>query len=151
QRIVEAITGTSDRWAMIASPQGRESELYHLQADPEQRNNLSGNEQETESDMRSAIVDFLQEHGATDERVRPFQDGIAELDMDQGTDLWAFKDDRGRWIAFPSQEQAVEMATSPEGDEALEVTKTTLGNLLDDDPHSLIQTHGQYYWAEDLL
>ena len=33
-RIVEAMTVTDDRWTLIASPLGRDSELYDINADP---------------------------------------------------------------------------------------------------------------------
>ncbi|MGH2541175.1 MAG: hypothetical protein ACRDIB_00165, partial [Ardenticatenaceae bacterium] len=87
---------------------------------------------------------------ASPERMEPFKNGMAHVGVNPGTAMWGFKDDRGRWIAFPNEQQAAAHALSREGDTSRQVTKITFGDLLDDDPRALIQTHGQYYWALDL-
>jgi arylsulfatase A-like enzyme len=149
-RIVESITVTSNETTMLVGPQGRRSELYDLADDPAQRRNITGLRAEEESETRGAAIEFLREHGASPERIAPFTDGIPVAEIDQGMTLWAFRDDRERWVAFPTEQQAIELALDREGNEARAVTETTLGALLEDDPHSLIHTHGQYYWASDL-
>ncbi len=150
ERIVESITVTSNEMAMLVGPQGRGSELYDLAGDPVQRRNVAGLRAEEESEMRGAAIEFLREHGATPERITPFTDGIPVAEVDQGMALWAFKDDRERWVAFPTEQQALEVALDREGDETRAVSETTLGALLEADPHSLVHTHGQFYWASDL-
>ncbi|MCI0439375.1 MAG: sulfatase-like hydrolase/transferase [Chloroflexi bacterium] len=150
-RVVEAITVTDDRWTLIASPLGRPSELYDIAADPQQERNLTDQHPQLAEEMRKALVEFLQERDAGRERLEPFTSGMPHVGVNPGTPMWAFRDDRGRWIAFPGEEQAKAHALSKEGDASRQVTKTTFGKLLDDDPRALVQTHGQYYWAQDLV
>ncbi len=149
-RVVEALTVTDDRWALIASPQGRPSELYDLASDPAQERNVIDQHPEVARRMHKALVEFLQEHGASPERLRPFTEGLPQAGVERSLPLWAFRDDRGRAIAFPSEEQARALALSKDGNSSRPVTRTTFGDLLDHDPVSLVQAHGQYYWARDL-
>jgi hypothetical protein len=65
--------------------------------------------------------------------------------------LWGFKDDEGKTITFTSEDEANAMGRDPEGVTIRSVFKTTMGELLADDPRNLVFTHGQYYWAEDLV
>ena len=150
-RVVEALTVTDDRWALVASPVGRPSELYDLRSDPEQKRNvLDGNAQGAQ-DMRNRLVEFLREHGAAPERLAPFTDEASDPGLDAGASLWTFEDERGRYIAFPDEQQALALALSKDGSRSRPVTRSTFGDLLAKDPKGLIQTHGQYYWAEDLV
>ena len=96
-------------------------------------------------------VEFLKEHGASEERLRPFTQGVPHVGVQPETALWAFQDDRGRWVAFPTQEQAQAHALSIDGASSRPVSHTTFGDLLARDPRALVQAHGQYYWAEDLV
>ena len=63
-----------------------------------------------------------------------------------GGTLYAFRDDHGQWIAFPTEERARSMVPR----EGTEVKEITFGELLDDNPKNLIHLFEQYYWAEDL-
>ena len=150
-RVVEALTVTDDRWALIVSPLGRPSELYDLRLDPEQKQNVLDANAEVAKDMRNRLIEFLWEHGAAPERLAPFTDGASNSGLDEGSPLWTFEDDRGKSIAFPDEQQAIALALSKDGSRSRPVTRTTFGNLLAKDPKGLIQTHGQYYWAEDLV
>ena len=101
--------------------------------------------------LHAEWIAFLREHGASDARIRPFVEGNTDVHTPTGGTLYAFRDDHGQWIAFPTERQAQmyayqENAPGPKR----EVREVTFGELLADNPKNLIQLHDQYYWAEDL-
>jgi arylsulfatase A-like enzyme len=150
-RIVEPATVTDGEWAYICAPQGLPCELYHLPSDPEQAHNLLGQHPEVGERMYRAWIGFMQAHGASEARLRPFAEGHAEAHASPAGSLYAFRDDRGQWIAFPTERaarQAAYRADAP-GPQR-EVRQVTFGDLLADDAHNLIHLLDQYYWAEDL-
>jgi arylsulfatase A-like enzyme len=150
-RIVEPATVTSDEWAYICAPVGLPSELYNLEQDPAQEQNVIARHPEVASRLRQAWIDCLQAHGASEARVRPFLEGKAETHAETSGTLYAFRDDLGQWIAFPSERQAraaAYQANAP-GCER-EVREIPFGSLLDDHPKNLVHLFDQYYWAEDL-
>jgi hypothetical protein len=75
---------------------------------------------------------------------------MPHVGVEPGLALWTFRDDRGRTIALPSEDQANALARSKDGSSSRQVARTTFGELVGREPRALIQTHGQYYWAEDL-
>jgi arylsulfatase A-like enzyme len=150
-RIVEPSTITSDEWAYICAPQGLPSELYNLKSDPDQANNVIDQYPQVAERLHGEWIAFLREHGAPEARIRPFVEGNTDLHTPTAGMLYAFRDDHGQWIAFPTEREArmaayQENAPGPRRD----VREVTFGALLDDNPKNLIHLHDQYYWAEDL-
>ena len=101
--------------------------------------------------MRKAWLAFLEEHGASEARVRPFVDAKEDVHTPMSGQLYTFRDDLEQWIAFPSEAAAHasayrENAPGPKRS----VQGVTFGELLEDNPRNLIRLFGQYYWAEDL-
>jgi hypothetical protein len=101
--------------------------------------------------MYAKAVAALREGGASEERLRPFLEIIPDTPVDASEPLWGFEDDRGQTIMFTSEDEAISMGRDPEGNANRTVFKTTMGELLADNPRNLVFTHGQYYWAEDLV
>jgi hypothetical protein len=150
-RIVEPSTVTDDRWAYICAVAGMPSELYDIQEDPDQLHDVINDHEGVADRMRSIWLDFLENHGAGEARVRPFQDPISEVNTPAGGELYGFRDDQGRWITYPSEIEALRMAYREDAPGPhRSVQKLTFAQLLDDNPRNLIHMYGQYYWAEDL-
>jgi arylsulfatase A-like enzyme len=150
-RIVEPGTVTDDQWAFICAPEGLPSELYNLREDPEQQHNVIDAHPDVAAEMKRAWIAFLEDHGASESRIRPFLDGLTEVHAVTSGTLWAFRDDHGQWIAFPTEREAREAAyqenaPGPKRD----VEEVTFGEFLEDDPKNLVHVFDQYYWAEDL-
>ncbi len=150
-RVIEPATITDETWALIYAPQGLPSELYNLKEDPEQRYNVIEDHPEVAERMRAAWLDFMRTHGASEDRIRPFTDGEAEAHAITGETVYAFRDDLGQWIAFPTEEEAQAAAYRENAPGAPREVKTvTFGQLLADNPKNLVHLFNQYYWAEDL-
>ena len=147
-RVVEPGTVTSDEWAFICAPQGLPSELYNLKDDPDQQRNCIDAHPQVARQLRQAWLDFLEEHGASEERLRPFLEGNAQVHATADDKLYAFRDDQGQWIAFTSEKQARSLAI-PGSEHAVE--EVTFGALLEDNPKNLVHLFDQFYWAEDLV
>lgn len=151
-RIVEPATVTDGEWAYICAPQGLSSELYHLPTDAEQAHNVLDEQPQVGEQMYRAWLGFMQGHGAPEARLRPFTDGNTEAHASPGGTLYAFCDDQGQWIAFPTEHAARQAAYRADAPgPRREVTEVTFGDLLANDPHNLIHLLDQYYWAEDLV
>ena len=150
-RTVEPSTVTNDEWAYIAAPAGMPSELYHLPTDPAQTTNVIDQQPSLAEQMRTEWLNFLVQNGASEKRIQPFLDANVEVNTPAGGKLYAFRDDRGQWIAFETEREALRRANQDNapGPER-RVQQVTFGKLLDDNPRNLIHLYGQYYWAEDL-
>lgn len=150
-RVVEPSTVTGDEWAYICAPQGLPSELYHLAEDPGQERNVVDRYPEVAHEMHRAWIAFLEEHGAPQARIRPFQEGNVDVHTPASGRLYAFRDDYGQWIAFPTEREALQAAYQPHAPGPRHtVQEVTFGALLDDNPRNLVHLADQYYWAEDL-
>jgi len=149
-RVVEALTVTETDWAMICNPKGRPSELYDLENDPHQLDNVIDLHPDRAAAMYRRAVEALEQGGALPARLRPFTEGVAQAATDLAQELWSFADDGGKEIAFTSEGQALAVGRDAEGNPNRRVTHTTFGELLSRDPKALIYVHGQYYWASDL-
>ncbi|MBT6680435.1 MAG: hypothetical protein HOB07_00070, partial [Chloroflexi bacterium] len=150
-RVVEALTVTERYWAMICSPLGRPSLLFNLEVDPDQNTNVIDQYPDRARAMYEKAVAALRDGGASEARLRPFLEVIPDTPVDASESLWGFEDDRGQTIAFTSEEEATAMGRDPEGKPNRTIFKTAMGDLLADNPRNLVFTHGQYYWAEDLV
>jgi arylsulfatase A-like enzyme len=150
-RTVEPSTVTSDEWAYICAPHGMPPELYDLKSDPGQERNVIDHHPQVAREMRTAWIDFLQSHGAPETRMRPFLEANVDVQVATGRQLFAFRDDRGQWIAFSTEREARAWAYRCDSPgEPRDVERTTFGALLDDNPKNLIHLFDQYYWAQDL-
>jgi hypothetical protein len=90
-------------------------------------------------------------HGAAKERLRPWVGDDAPPHAALRGELYAFRDDLGQWIAFPTGREASAAAhreDAPGPQRAVE--SVTFGKLLEDNPKNLVHLFEQYYWAEDL-
>ena len=105
-RTVDAITVTTQRWAYICSPADRPSELYDLGVDPRQGQNLAQDHPNVTEELRRKALDFLNQHGASPERLRPYREGGDKTPLPRPTRLWGFRDDQGLWVSFINKEQA---------------------------------------------
>jgi arylsulfatase A-like enzyme len=149
-RNVEPSTVTGDEWAYLAAPVGMSSELYNLRDDPGQTQNVLDSHRDVADRMREAWIAFLRQHGASDERIRPFLDGSVEVRTPRSATLFAIRDDHGLWIAFEKEQRArraayLDGAPGPRRS----VEEVTFGAVFDDNPRNLMHAFGQYYWAED--
>mgnify|MGYP005835466359 CR=1 FL=1 len=150
-RIVEPSTVTDDEWAYLCAVEGMPSELYNIKNDPRQKNNVIKDHPDVAKRMRNAWIEFLKEHGAPEARIKPFVEPIAEVHTPTGGKLWAFRDDMGQWIAFPTEREARALAYREDAPgPRRSIQEVTFGQLLDDNPKNLIHLFGQYYWAQDL-
>jgi len=150
-RLAEALTVTSEDWALVRSPTGRPCELYHLASDPGQERNVLETHPEVARELQAALLRFLEGAGAPAARVAPFRgDPLASAAppepaaLAEDTPLYAFADERGRPIAFADAAAARANA----GGAALR--QTTFGALRAEQPRALLHTPTQYYWLEDL-
>ncbi len=150
-RTVEPGTVTDDEWTYICMPGGLPSELYNLRDDPTQKHDVIDRHPDVAAEMKEAWIGFLREHDAVPSRIDPFLGELTELHAISDGKLYAFRDDLGQWIAFPTERQAQEAAyqeNAPGPERAIE--PITFGQLLADNPHNLVHLFDQYYWAEDL-
>jgi arylsulfatase A-like enzyme len=151
-RIVEPSTVTDSEWAFSCGTAGDASRLFHLPTDPEQERNVVENHPQVAERMRAAWLDFLGTHGAPRSRIGPYIEADADIHTPAEGTLYAFRDDRGQWVGFPTRREALarayqENAPGPKRD----INEVTFGELLQDNPKNLIHLYGQYYWASDLL
>lgn len=150
-RIVEPSTITDGEWAFVCAPQGMPSELYDLREDAAQDHNIIADHPQVAQRMLHAWLAFLEEHGASEERIGPFVEGNVDVHTPPGGVLYAFRDDLGQWIAFPTEREERRAAYWPNAPGPMrQVSEITFGDLLDDNPKNLVHLHDQYYWALDL-
>jgi arylsulfatase A-like enzyme len=150
-RVVEALTVTDDDgWAMVCNPKGRPSELYDLSTDPAQQANVADQHPDRAKAMYAKAVESLEQGGGLPDRLRPFTEGVPQAATRQDTELFAFRDDRGNEVAFPTEREALAMGRDASGELVRKVERTRFGDLLSRNPHNLVFVHGQYYWASDL-
>ncbi|MCZ6679555.1 MAG: sulfatase [Candidatus Poribacteria bacterium] len=151
-RNVEPSTVTDDEWAFLCAPQGMPSELYNLKTDPDQEHNVIDAHPDVAEKMRNAWITFLENQGASETRIRPFQDANVEVHTPTSGRLYAFRDDQGQWVAFATEREARRAAYRDDAPGShRQVEAVTFGALLDDNPKNLIHLYGQYYWAQDLV
>jgi arylsulfatase A-like enzyme len=151
-RIVEPGTVTDASWTMIIAPQGLPSELYNLEDDPEQVQNVIDTYPEVAQRMRNVWLTFLKDHGASEERVRPFVEGhVTPPAITQGI-VYGFRDDLGQLIAFPTEREATMAAfcDNAPGSQRM-IVALPFHKFLEDNPKNLLHLFDQYYWAEDLV
>jgi arylsulfatase A-like enzyme len=150
-RVVEPATVTTEAWSLICAPEGQPSELYDLREDPEQAHNVLAAHGDVADELRTAWLTFMTSHGASEARMRPFQEASVDVRMPPASELYAFRDDQGQWIAFPTEREARAAAYHEDAPgPRREVVAISFGDLLADDPQNLVHLFAQYYWAEDL-
>jgi arylsulfatase A-like enzyme len=150
-RTVEPGTVTDDEWAFICMPEGLPSELFNLRDDPAQRHNIVNAHPDVAARMKRVWLTFLEACGASEARIRPFREDLIEAHPVDHDMLYAFRDDHGQWIAFPTEEQARIASYLPNAPgEPRDVERVSFGRLLADNPRNLVHLYDQYYWAEEL-
>ncbi len=149
-RTVDAVTVTTDRWAYICSPADRPSELYDLAVDPRQAQNVAAEHPEVADELRGKALEFLKQHGASAERLRPYTEGGDKTPIPRSTKLWGFRDDQGLWVTFIDKGQAEQCVGWEAPGPRRTLEETNFGTVLDDSPRNLVRI-GAFYWAEDLL
>jgi len=135
---------------LICYPDPERSELYRIDEDPEQENNLIEEEPKIANELRRALIDLLAELGTKSEWIEPFRlemRGLKEF-LDLETKLYAIRDYEDRVFAFPERGEAEE-CLSPEI-KSKKVQEVRFGDLLEEKPKAFIHIEGQYYWAEEL-
>jgi hypothetical protein len=128
------------------------SELYNIADDPAQIHNVIDIFPEIAQRMRNAWLTFLKEHSASEERIRPFIEGqVSAPAITKGT-VYAFRDDLGQLIAFPTERAAIAAAFLENAPGVQrEVLSIPFHKFLEDNAKNLIHLFDQYYWAEDLV
>ena len=149
--VSDPITVTTNRWTYLCASLGYDSELYDLDADPKQQTNLVDDHPDVAEELRSKAIDFLREGGAPPQRLRPFTEEENRHRIPRDQKLWGFKDDAGLWISFVQENLARvvgewELQTGP----IRVVEELTFGQILDDDPKSLVRLGIQFHWASEL-
>ncbi|RLI22018.1 hypothetical protein DRO47_03090, partial [Candidatus Bathyarchaeota archaeon] len=79
---------------MICHPDPERSELYRIDEDPKQENNLIEEEPKIANELRRALIDLLAALGTKSEWIEPFRlemRGIKEF-LDLETKLYAIRD-----------------------------------------------------------
>jgi arylsulfatase A-like enzyme len=151
-RIVEPATVTDGEWAYICAPQGLPSELYYLPDDSEQKHNLIDRAPQIADRLYKAWIAFMEEHGVSESRLRPFVDGGAVAHLSADAVLYAFRDDCGQWIAFPNEREALAAAYRDDAPGTpRKVQQVRFGDLYQDSERNLVHLLDQYYWTEDLI
>ncbi len=68
-----ARTVSTEQWAYIAAPYDMPSELYDLEADPLQEQNVIDQYPEVAEALHRALIGFLEEHGVPEPGIAPFR------------------------------------------------------------------------------
>jgi arylsulfatase A-like enzyme len=154
--LVEALTVTTEDWALICSPRGRPSELYSLADDPRQERNVIEQHPAVARDLHAALIRFLEQAGAAEQRIAPFRGDVTESGatpeppaVPDATPLYVITDDRGVPLAFPSEEVARALGPRVAGAEP-RIRQTTVGAQRRENARTLFYTPTQYYWLSDL-
>ena len=114
-------------------------------------NNVIEQRPDVATRMCAAWIEYLESHNANEARIRPFKEPIDEVHTPAGDQLFAFRDDLGQWIAYPTEPEARQSACREDAPGSQRtVEQITFGALLEDNPKNLIHMYGQYYWAQDL-
>ena len=79
---MEALTVTTEEWALISSPRGRPSELYHLCNDPAQARNVLTEHPAVARDLHAALLAFLESVGTAEPRIAPFRGDVTASDAE---------------------------------------------------------------------
>lgn len=155
--IAEEITVTDEQWSLILGPRGRPSELYNLQNDPTQSQNIIADHPDVATRMQRALAEFMREYGGSQalielyssthqEMVAPMADSAKKLRAEHV--LYIMHDPLGNPLAFLSEEEAAQRCACQPGELDLEVC--TFKSFRDRDPRNLVYIDGQFHWAQDL-
>lgn len=144
----EPITVTTEEWSYVYSPIGNSRELYHLATDPTQQHNRIDAFPIVARDLHAQLLAFLESFGATAERLRVYRDGLPGLTLRRDQWLYALRDHTGRWLAYPTEAEALSVVSPALATGAPE--RVRFGALLDRQPRALVHQHEQFYRAEEI-
>jgi len=155
--VAEDITVTDEQWSLILRSRGRPSELYNLENDPDQNENVIADNLDVAVKVQQALVEFMREYGGSqalidlysstrEEMVAPMADFAKRLKAEDM--LYVMRDRRGTPMAFLSEGEAAERCACQPGELELEVR--SFGWLREHDPRHLIYMDGLFHWVQDL-
>ena len=155
--VAEDITVTDEQWSLILRARGRPSELYNLEDDPDQNENVIADNLDIAVKMQQALAEFMREYGGSqalidlysptrEEMVAPMADFAKRLKAEDM--LYVMHDRRGTPMAFLSEGEAAKRCACQPGE--LELEAKSFGWLREHDPRHLIYMDGQFHWAQDL-
>ena len=155
--VAEDITVTDEQWSLILRARGRPSELYNLEDDPDQNENVIADNLDIAVKMQQALAKFMREYGGSqalidlysptrEEMVAPMADFAKRLKAEDM--LYVMHDRRGTPMAFLSEGEAAKRCACQPGE--LELEAKSFGWLREHDPRHLIYMDGQFHWAQDL-
>ncbi len=148
----EPLTITTERWTYLCPARGNESEeLYDLDADPGQTNNVMGDHPDVTRELRSQLVQFLREVGAPEQRVATYETPAARgpaLIADD-TPLFLIENGDGPRLAWLSEKEALELIDTDISGTAVE--QSTFGQIRKSGTNALIHIHDQFYAPDDLV
>jgi arylsulfatase A-like enzyme len=147
-RVTQPVTVTTDRWTLVCHPDPERSELYDLDADPNQTTNVFADNPDVADRLRDGYCSFAAGAGAESEMRDPWESaGEAYEPESLATDesVYRFRAD-GRSFAFLGVADA--RARRPEGADA--VDEVSFSALLEENPEAFVCLNQQYYYARDL-
>lgn len=147
--VVSPVTVTDGRWYYVCHPDPDRSELYDLQADPEQTDDVSEERPEVADDLRETYLEFAAD-GDADQRMRePFASETYTVDsLPPERTLYAFEGERGLTYAHLTSETA--RRRLPVGATEEDLRTATVADLRDERSGALVYVNQQYYRPEDL-
>ena len=153
-RLVEALTVTTEDWALISGPRGHPSELYHLGSDPAQERNVLTEHPAVARELHAALLAFLESVGTAESRIAPFRGDVTASDaapappaLAADTPLFIAEDAQGTTLTFRSAATARLLGFTSDGSS---LRQTTFGALARTNPRALFCTPTQYYRLSDL-
>jgi arylsulfatase A-like enzyme len=145
--VTNPATVTGERWAYVCTPDPDDAELYDLDDDPDQDDDVADEHPSVAAAMREHYLSFVREHGGVDAMRRPFEDDDyrSREAVGDGATVYAFEVD-GRRYAHRSTEVA--QRRRPPGATAVEAVP--FGEFAAADAEGLVFDSGQYYYAREL-
>ena len=144
----EPVTVTTEEWALVCPPGVEGRELYHLPTDPAQERNVVGAHEDVARELHGQLLRFMADAGASPERIALYVEPQPRLALRRDARLYAIEDERGLWLAYPTEGEARSYLTPRL--RVRDVEPVHFGDLLARQPRALVNVHGQYYRAEDV-
>ncbi len=146
----EPLTVTTAEWSLIISPAGGPPpELYHLPLDPTQQHNVYAAHPVEVEHLHRALLDFLTDCGASQDRIAAYTRGAEEASMSEqalaSSTIVYTTTIYGQPYAFLTAEEAAlnRIDDSP-------IQSMTLDQLATINAHAMVCIGDQYYWAQDV-
>src|SRR5207244_12326296 len=105
--------------------------------------NVIGSNPAVAAELHDRLLNFIAECGASAERVALYTEPQPRLALRQDAPLYAIQDERGLWLAYPTETEADSYLTPRLRTAAIE--PISFGDLLQRQSRALVSVHGQYY------